>query len=44
MLVIYYVCVSAAPLIFHAECSLCKLLSILLKKEVFTCFGSVPEI
>ena len=33
MLVIYYVCVSAAPLIFHAECSLCKLLSMLLKKK-----------
>ena len=44
MLVIKYVCVSAGPLILHAECSPYKLLSMLLKKEVFTCFGPVQQI
>ena len=33
MLVIYYVCVSAHPLILHAECSPYKLVSMLLKKN-----------
>ena len=33
MLVIKYVCVSAGPLILHAECSPYKLLSMLLKKK-----------
>ena len=47
MLTIDYVCVSVGPIILHASST--QMFSIQIakhafKKEVFTCFGFVPEI